>query len=253
MFRTALAAVLMTVFAAFSLSAQTGSKDVEKTVGGTVEIEQGTQKKRDDWAAEKADLTHRYETAKANVEYLLDRKAVEQKRLSALEDAIADLHRRLDESDRLTASLQDTLGAVVERLDDWVDRDLPFLLQERQSRIADLRNVIASPDNTGAEKLRRVLEALMIEAQYGGTVDVNQENIDVAGEKLYVDILRIGRISAFWRTSDGRRSGEFDRASDSWVEFDNSKYNRNIGMAMEMATRMRPVELISLPLGRIVP
>jgi predicted RNase H-like nuclease (RuvC/YqgF family) len=260
MFRTALAAVLLTALAAFSLLAQTEQPDVKKTVGGTVELEKETQQKRDDWAAEKADLTARYRTARANVDYLLDRKAVEGKRLSALQEAIADLERRLGESDRLNASLQDSLNAVVSRLEGWVDRDLPFLLEEREARVANLKNEIARPDVTGAEKLRRVLEALMIEAQYGGTVEVHQESIelmhqesiDVASEELFVDILRIGRISVFWRTPDGRRAGEFDQGAGQWVELD-GKYNRNIGMAMEMATRIRPVELISLPLGRIVP
>jgi hypothetical protein len=252
MFRTACAAVVLTVFTALSVSAQDGG-DLEKKVTGTVDIEKGTQQKRDDWAAEQAELTQRYRAATANVEYLLDRKAVEEKRLSALQDAIADLQRRLDESDRLNSSLQDTLSAIVGDLEAWIHRDLPFLLEEREARVADLQGEIARPDVTGAEKLRRVLEALMIEAQYGGTVEVNQESIMLGEEKLFVDILRIGRISAFWRTADGRRSGEFDQASNRWVEFDNGKYNRNIGLAMEMANRMRPVELISLPLGRIVP
>jgi hypothetical protein len=252
MFRTALAVVLLTAFAAFGLLAQTESSDIKKVVDETVTREKSTQQKRDEWAAEKADLTVRYKTAKANVDYLLDRKAVEEKRLTAMQEAIADLERRLNESDRLNASLQDTLNAVVNRLEHWVDRDLPFLISEREARVEAIRNEIAKPDVSGAEKLRRVLEALMIEAQYGATVEVHQESIDVGGEELFVDILRIGRISVFWRTPDGRRAGEFDRGAGKWVELD-GKFNRNIGMAMEMATRIRPVELISLPLGRIVP
>jgi hypothetical protein len=242
--------------AALSISiatAQTEDPNLKDEVGNTVDMEQETQKKRDDWAAEKADLTRRYQTAKANVEYLLDRKAVEEKRLSALQDAIAEFERRLAESDQLNASLQDTLDAVVVRLERWVDRDLPFLPDERHTRIASLKDAIASPDMTGAEKLRRVLEALMIEAQYGGTVEVYQGSITLDGEELFVDLLRVGRVSVFWRTPNGRRAGEFDRASGQWVEFDNRGYSRNIGMAMDMANRIRPVELISLPLGRIVP
>jgi hypothetical protein len=235
-----------------SAQSPTKSGSVGKTVDKTVGIDKDTQKKRDDWAAEKADLVARYRTAKANVEYLQDRKAVEEKKLSALQDAIAELERRLGESDRLNASLQDSLETVVARLDDWVGRDLPFLLQERRTRVESLENAVASPDITGAEKLRRVMEALMIEAQYGGTVEVTQQKIDVSGEELFVDILRLGRISVFWRTPDGRRVGEFDRASGHWVELP-GKYNRNIGMAMEMASRVRPVEIINLPLGRIVP
>jgi len=234
------------------IHAQDDAEKVRKTVDGTVTIEQETQGQLDSWAEEKAALLARYETAKASVAYLEQRVALEKKEVDALETAIADLRRRLDESDRLNASLQDTLNAVVGELDEWIQRDLPFLAEERQDRIQALKDEMAKPDVTGAEKLRRVLEALQIEANYGGTVEVHQDRITVAGETLFVDLLRIGRISVFWRTPDGQRTGEFDRATGAWVELP-SKYARNIGMAMEMASRMRPVELVALPLGRIVP
>jgi hypothetical protein len=133
-----------------------------------------------------------------------------------------------------------------------VEQDLPFLREERQSRLAYLREEIVNPGTIGAEKLRRLLEALMIEMNYGSTVEVTQEQIEIGGETLFVDVLRLGRISLFWRTTDGERAGEFDRAGNRWVEFP-SKYNRAIGEAMEMATRVRPVEMTSLPLGRIRP
>lgn len=249
--RTAVAAVLLMGVIAVQLSAQ-DAKQVRDKVDGTVEIEKNTQQQQDDWAALKAELTSRYKAAKAGVEYLEAQKSLMTKEVTAFEDAISELERRLDESDRLQASLQDTLNTIVTDLDQWIARDLPFLAEERQARIEALKNEIAKPDVTGAEKLRRVLEALQVEANYGNTVEVYTEGIDVNGEELFVDIFRVGRVSVFWRTADGRRAGEFDRASGQWVEL-SSKASRNIGMAMEMASRVRPVEIISLPLGRISP
>ncbi|MEJ2721215.1 MAG: DUF3450 domain-containing protein [bacterium] len=172
-----------------------------------------------------------------------------QRRLDA---GIAELERRLEESRRLEHSLQDTLIVVLDRLQDWVGRDLPFLVEERAARIAGLREMIVRPDVEGSEKLRRVLEALQVEAGYGATVEVNQQRITVSNEELFVDVLRLGRVSLFWRTPDGSKVGEFDRASGRWAELP-SKYGRSIQYTMEMATRMRPVEVIDLPLGRIQP
>jgi hypothetical protein len=81
---------------------------------------------------------------------------------------------------------------------------------------------------------------------------VVQERIHVGGDSLFVDVLRLGRVSVFWRTPDGDKVGEFDRATWSWVELP-GKYIRTISDAMDMAARIRPVEVISLPLGRIQP
>ena len=109
---------------------------------------------------------------------------------------------------------------------------------------------MARPDVTSAEKLRRLLESLLVEAGYGSSVEVTEERIEVDGEELYVDLLRIGRLSLFWMTPDGERVGEYERGAAAWKELD-SRHKRSVTAAMEMATRMRPVELLALPLGRI--
>ena len=58
-------------------------------------------------------------------------------------------------------------------------------------------------------------------------------------------------------TRDGARAiglgdqiGTWDPVSGSYVTLPKS-YSRTVQRAMEMATRMRPVQLLSLPLGRI--
>ncbi len=44
--------------------------------------------------------------------------------------------------------------------------------------------------------------------------------------------------------------GWYDQALGQWTDLP-AREKRNIGRAIEMATRMRPVELIDLPIGRI--
>jgi len=227
-----------------------GDEKLVKVVDGTIGIQQETQQKRDQWAEEKSELEARYRTARANIEYLEKRKGSVQKKYDALMERNDELGRRLAESDRLQNSLQDTLNSVLARLEEWVEIDLPFLMEERKARIEMLKKEIAKPDIMGAEKLRRILEALQVEANYGGNVEVYQQKIDVAGDTLFVDVLHIGRVSVFWRTPDGEQVGSFDPAAREWIELP-EKYNGSIGEAMEMASRIRPVELVQLPLGRI--
>ncbi len=244
--------LVLLLMAASNNEAQEKSKGsrLKKKVDGTIEVQRRIQKNRDEWAEEKSELQARYRTARSNVEYLAKRKENVQKEYHALMERTAELERRLEESDRLENSLQDTLSAVLEKMEVQVGRDLPFLIDERRSRVEMLKTEIVKPDVTGAEKLRKLLEALQIEANYGQNVEVYQQKIELGGDTLFVDVLHIGRVSVFWKTPDGEMVGSFDPASRSWVLL-SDKYNRPISEAMEMASRIRPVELIELPLGRL--
>jgi hypothetical protein len=226
------------------------NKSLSDTVAKTVETQQQTQKKQEAWAEEKSDYAARYRAAKAQVDYLEKTKAFEEKEVSSLDAGIAELERRMVESAKLKDNLEDSLNVVVNRLDEWVKQDIPFLVKERSDRLASVREAIAKPEVTGAEKLRRVLEALQVEANYGNTVDVSQERIKVGNDEISADVIRIGRVSVYWRSPDGKRVGEFDRASNQWVELDR-KYLNSIADVREMVMRLRSTKVITLPLGRI--
>lgn len=247
---TVAAALLLLLVA--SAGAQTRDADgLQDQVGGTVDQAHQTQQQLDQWSGDRENLEVRYRTAKANIAYLNERLIRQEEKAQALDDAVAELNRRLDESGNLKAVIQDTLSAVLTRLETAVARDLPFLPEERETRLAGLRRELAEPGTDAGEKLRRLLEALMVEAQYGETVEVTPRTVAIGGEEIHADVLRIGRLALFWRSPDGSRVGTWDPAVGAWTELDGGA--RTIGRAMEMATRMRPVELIALPLGRIDP
>ncbi|HER43267.1 MAG TPA: DUF3450 domain-containing protein, partial [Candidatus Eisenbacteria bacterium] len=202
--------MLIMAFLSAALGAQSDPDRLEKTVEDTVALLQETQKKQDEWADQKTDLMIRYRNAQANIIYLTDYAANKRAKEGALVERVAELERRLREAKRLEESLQDTLNVILDRFEDQVEGGAPFLIEERTARLEDVGSEIARPDITGAEKLRRLLEALQVEANYGSTVDVYQQRIALGTDSLFVDVLRVGRISLFWRTPDGKRVGEFD-------------------------------------------
>ena len=225
---------------------------VAGTVDETVQTRQGTQQRLDGWSQEKAELLGRYRLAKAQVDWLQARKLDLTAEADALAARVAELQRRLAEADRLNTSIQDTLQVIMRRLGDSVEQSLPFLPEERRLRIAAITAELARPDIEPADKLRRLLEALQVEAGYAATVEVYQDRIEVGGQSLHADILRLGRLALFWRTPDTERAGLYDQATDSWQELSGS-YRRKLNLAMEMALRQRPVDLVELPLGRVAP
>ena len=226
--------------------------EVKRTVTGTVEIRQKTQQEEDRWAAEKAELEARYRAAKTQVSALEPQESLWTKKVEVLQEEVDGLSRRMEESERLEANLQAVLERILGRLSNRVEQDLPFLPEERKRRLDDLEETLARPDVSEAEKLRRVLEALLVECEYGHTVEVYQQEIEVAGQPVFVDVLRLGRVSIFWQTPDGKRTGEYDQGSNQWIELP-ATYNRSVYVAIEMASKRRPVELVKLPVGRIRP
>ena len=232
--------------------AQTVEKKLQRKVDGTVGVRQETQRREDAWAREKAALESRYNLARAHVTALEAQQEILQRKDRALEERVNELQRRIDESNRLEAGLQQAMEATVARLETFIEADLPFLPAERAARIASLKETLALPDVEPADKLRRLLEALQVECEYGDTVETYRQDIEVDGDPVSADVFRLGRLSIFWQTPDGRRVGEYDRVGDRWVEFP-SGYRRNISAAVEMAAKRKPVELLKLPVGRIEP
>ncbi len=233
-----------------AVAQESGKAVVENQTRKALLARQLTQQELDEWSAEKAELVGRMRSAKATVEWLQGRKAAESARVESLEGRIQELQRRLEEADRLEGSIQDTLLVILSRVETIKDQGLPFLPDERGRRLRLVRDELARPDYTAAEKLRRVLEVLQVEADYANNAEVYQGHIEVEGQELFADILRLGRMALFWQTPDHDRVGWYDQASGRWEELPD-KEQRNIGRAIEMATRMRPVELIDLPLGKI--
>lgn len=241
--------LLMVAGPAFS---QSEEKRLQRQVDGTVGIRKETQDKEDRWARERMELEARYKAARARVAQLEKQREILERKDRALGDRVNELERRIDESNRLEEGLQAAMEVTLARLEAFVDADLPFLPEERAARIRSLKETLALPDVLPAEKLRRLLEALQVECEYGDTVETYQQEILVDGEPIVADVFRLGRLSIFWQTPDGRRAGEYDRAADRWVELPTG-HRRNIGAAVEMASKRKPVELIKLPVGRIKP
>lgn len=247
-----LSALLLIAFQAPAQDDREAARQTREDVDAAVRTDRESQRQVEAWAAERTGLQARHRQLENDLAFLERRLARERTTVAALEDKVAEFERRLVESERLTESLEDTLSVLVERLDAAVEEDLPFLPDERSDRLALLERELGNPDSSAAEKLRRVLEAYQVEAGYGGTVEVVVATLDVAGEEVRADVLRLGRLALFWATPDRSRVGLFDPAAGAWSELAGGA-RRPVLQAMDMAARIRPVEVIGLPVGRIEP
>ena len=142
------------------------------------------------------------------------------------------------------------MNEVFGRLKGLVDGGLPFLEEERTTRIEKLGVMLEDPDVTVSEKFRKLMEAVQIEAEYGNTIEVYPQQIILGGKEIQTHIFRLGRISLFCQSLDQKTCGFFDLSENQWKILP-KKYNRDIHTAIEIGSKRRPADLVDLPLGRI--
>jgi FtsZ-binding cell division protein ZapB len=226
------------------------SDKVRKPVRSAVDIRQATQASEERWREAREKLTAEYEKLQNQHQQLESRRReLQQRRDSALE-RIEIKEKQLADIGQISDQIDPFLRETVAKLHELVKNGLPFLPSERQQRLRKVDRLVEDPDVSVSEKFRKVMEALLIEAEYGHTIEVYQQTIEVDGHSMLVNLFRLGRISLFYQSLDRKACGHYDVAANTWRPLPAS-YNRAIQTAIDIGSRRRPVELLSLPLGRI--
>ncbi|WP_150305985.1 DUF3450 domain-containing protein [Pseudomonas saliphila] len=144
------------------------------------------------------------------------------------------------------------LQRMLYSLETFVSLDVPFQLEERNERLGQLRDLMAQPDVSVAEKYRRVLEAYQIESDYGRTLEAWRGPLEVDGSQRVVDFLRLGRVMLFYQTLDGRRQGYWDAAGSDWAELSDD-YHRTLQQGLNIAHQQQTPVMLRLPLPPVEP
>ncbi len=115
------------------------------------------------------DAAGRYAQAIADAESLDRYNNQLQEQVKSQQTEIASIDRQLTEIETTNREVQPLMQQMVDTLAQFVDLDVPFLLDERKTRVQGLKDMMARADVTISEKYRRILEAYQIELEYGRT------------------------------------------------------------------------------------
>lgn len=251
MHRRILTALVVAHLALFPGSLPAAETDqIKKPVAESIRIRQTTQQDEEKWRDDKDKLLARYDQLNDSKKLLGERQATLEARVSGAKARIAAKEKELADSERLQQEISPLIHSLTVELQEFVAGDLPFLAEERTTRLARLAELRDDPEVTTSEKFRKVLEALLVEAEYGNTIEVTRETITLDGKDTLVDIFRLGRVALFFQTLDQKSSGYYDVAANAW-KFLSREYNRDLTTAMEIGAKRRPAELLALPLGRL--
>lgn len=137
--------------------------------------------------------------------------------------------------------------SMVDALEQFVELDLPFHLDERRERIAKLRETIGDAEVIGAEKLRKVYEAYQIETDFGSNLDSYSQVVTIDGKQTEVEVLRFGRVSMVYQSGDGKHNAVWDKQAREWVPLDAAEYRNYIKKGLKIAKKQIAPELFILP------
>ena len=209
---------------------------------------QASQVRIDRLAAETGDLLQDYKTVMKQVDGLRVYNARLEKQIAGQLRRIASLEKAVDEATVIQRQITPLLIRMIDGLEQFVDLDVPFHIDERKERVEFLRSSMDRSDISIAEKFRQVLEAYKIENEYGRKIDSYKGVATVNGAERDVNFLRIGRIGLLYQTTDGEHSGAWDKTQGAWVELDAGDYRGAIQKGLRIARKQASIDIMKLPI-----
>ena len=122
-----------------------------------------SQQKIDRLADETRDLLSDYKSVMKQVDGLKVYNARLQRQIDNQMARIADIEESINEVTVIQRQMTPLVIRMIDGLEQFIELDVPFNLEERRERIAFLRSNVDRSDLTVAEKFRQVLEAYNIE------------------------------------------------------------------------------------------
>lgn len=163
---------------------------------------------------------------------------------------LESLSEQLGRVDEITAQTTPMLLDMISDLEAFVQADLPFRIDERTQRIADLRAAMENPQVPIVEQYRLIIEAYKSEMEYGRTIQTWPQELDIEGNPVMVDMFLYGRVALVYMSPDRNYAARYDRASAAWVPVQ-SKFKEDIAKAIKVAKGTTTPSVLYAPATRL--
>jgi hypothetical protein len=231
-----------------TLAAAVAGAQLSQTLNAQMEVDRAaaqSQQRVDQLRDQTLDAAARYAQAMTEAESYEQYNEQLAAQVQSQEEEIASIETQLLDIETTNREVQPLMNKMVQALDEFVRLDVPFLIEERTSRVNNLKNMMARADVSISEKYRLILEAYQIELEYGRTLEAYEGTLNTGEEDLTVQFVRLGRVSLMYRTLDGEETGYWDANQKQWI-VDNS-YAEAVDQAIRVANQEGAPELLTVP------
>jgi hypothetical protein len=228
--------------------AATALEEIEREgVERTAEA-QSVQRAVDGVAAEARRLQDAYQAELKLVDGLETYVDLLDAQLASQREEVALLERSITDVAVIERQILPLMTRMIDSLDQFIELDMPFLLEERRQRVARLRALLGRSDVTVAEKSRRVFEAYQIENEFGRTIESYTGKLDLGDATYDAEFLRIGRLGLLYSTVGADRTGYWDTDAREWRDLPGSPWSRLVANGTRVARQEIAPQLVSIPL-----
>lgn len=244
--RVAAAISLLALLPAVAL-AQTSIDAVTQAGEDRADAGAAEQRQIDSVADQTLEIVNDYKSVSKVVDGLKVYNSLLQRQVDNQIAEMDALSTSIDNVSLIERQIVPLMTRMIDSLEEFIQLDTPFLLDERTERIGKLRDMMERSDVTAAEKFRQVLEAYQIENEYGRTIEAYKGSVDIDGNQREVDFLRIGRVSLTYQTVGGQHTGGWDPAARAWVDLPPATYQNQVAAGLKVARKQVAPDLVVVP------
>ena len=209
--------------------------------------EQVSQIKIDSMDDDTSLIVNEYKTVSKQIEGLRVYNAQMRMQIERQEERLKEIDKTMKEAQVMQRQIPPFTRRMLAGIEKSIELDMPFHLAERKERIAFAKAAIDNPTVSSAEGLRQVLETFNVEMEYGRKLDNYKDTINIEGQPREVNVLRVGRLSLVYQSSDESLTGAWDNKKQEWVALDNS-YRNPTKKGLRIANRLATVDMLELPI-----
>jgi len=200
-------------------------------------------------ASQTDDLLAQYNTVAKVVDGLKTYNSLLQRQVNNQEAEKQALAESMDNVALIERQIIPMMTRMLDSLEEFIRLDTPFLIKERNERLARLREMMERSDVSSAEKFRRVIEAYQIENDYGRTIEAYKGSVDINGTPQEVDFLRIGRVALAYQSVGGQYTGAWDTESKQFIDLPAAQFKTQIADGIRVARKQVAPDLLIVPLS----
>lgn len=191
------------------------------------------------------DLEAEYKAVLIDLENLREYNEQLDAQIQDQKEQEVSLKEQIEQSLTVERNVIPLMNRMIERLETFVQLDVPFLAEERAKRVENLEALMKRSDATAAEKFRRILESYQIENDYGRSIEAYNGEIEEDGKVLSVTFLKVGRIAYLYQTVDGSVTKVWDQDNKVWEN--KNGFREEVSTAIRIAKQQLAPDLILIP------
>ena len=133
----------------------------------TTESGRKSQLKVDQLSEDTRDLLTQYKQVMKIVDGLKVYNLQQERLIAKQEEEMSELNLSIDQVSLIERQIGPLIERMIQNLEVFIEKDIPFLMEERRERVVFLKDMMDRADVSVSEKFNQVLQAYQVENKIG--------------------------------------------------------------------------------------